>query len=61
LGDEEGLVSASAQEMVATLIRTREEARAARDFERADRIRDGLLALGVVLEDGADGTSWHRR
>ncbi|MEX2322195.1 MAG: cysteine--tRNA ligase [Acidimicrobiia bacterium] len=61
LGDDEGLVAASAEEMIAALIRTREEARAEREFERADRIRDGLLALGVVLEDGADGTSWHRR
>ncbi|HUG75555.1 MAG TPA: cysteine--tRNA ligase, partial [Acidimicrobiia bacterium] len=61
LGDVEGLEAASAEEMVAALIRTREEARSAREFERADRIRDGLLALGVVLEDGADGTSWHRR
>jgi cysteinyl-tRNA synthetase len=61
LGDDEGLVTGSAEEMVAALIDTREEARASRDFERADRIRDGLLALGVVLEDGADGTSWHRR
>jgi cysteinyl-tRNA synthetase len=61
LGDDEGLVTGSAEEMVAALIDSREEARASRDFERADRIRDGLLALGVVLEDGADGTSWHRR
>jgi cysteinyl-tRNA synthetase len=61
LGDDEGLVTGSAEEMVAALIDTREEARASRDFERADRIRDGLLALGVVLEDGADGTSWRRR
>ena len=42
------------------LIRQRTEARAARDFEEADRIRDALKEMGVVLEDGAGGTTWRR-
>ncbi len=43
------------------LIVAREQARKDRDFGTADKIRDDLIAQGVVLEDGAGGTSWHRK
>ena len=43
---------------VESMIQQRVEARAARDFARADAIRDELAEKGVVLEDSAEGTRW---
>jgi len=42
------------------LVRERDEARAARDFARADTLRDDLAARGIKLEDTPSGTVWHR-
>jgi cysteinyl-tRNA synthetase len=43
---------------VEAMILERTEARKARDFRRADEIREELARRGVVLEDGAGGTRW---
>ena len=40
------------------LILARDEARKSRNFAESDRIRDELLAMGVVLKDSKDGTTW---
>ncbi len=42
------------------LVRARDEARAARDFTRADALRDELTARGITLEDTPSGTVWRR-
>ncbi|MEW6444447.1 MAG: cysteine--tRNA ligase [Pseudomonadota bacterium] len=45
---------------IEALIQQRLDARAARDFARADAIRQELSGQGIVLEDGAGGTRWRR-
>ncbi|MFQ5644372.1 MAG: cysteine--tRNA ligase, partial [Thiogranum sp.] len=45
---------------IEALIARREQARADRDWAEADRIRDELTGLGIVLEDGGGGTRWRR-
>ncbi|MBT3907956.1 MAG: cysteine--tRNA ligase [Rhodospirillaceae bacterium] len=55
--DAEGGLDAAAIE---ALIEERTAARAAKDFAASDRIRDELADQGIVLEDGADGTTWKR-
>ncbi len=47
-------------EQIEALIEARNEARRNRDWAEADRIRDELAAGGVILEDGAGGTTWRR-
>ena len=42
------------------LVAARTEAKSTKDFAEADRIRDELTAMGVILEDTANGTTWHR-
>jgi len=44
--------------LVRTMIAQRAEARAAKDWSAADRVRDALAAAGIALEDTADGTHW---
>jgi cysteinyl-tRNA synthetase len=43
------------------LVAARIAARKAKDFRESDRIRDELAARGILLEDGAGGTTWRRR
>jgi cysteinyl-tRNA synthetase len=52
-GDQQGL-----KEKIERLIAERASARARKDWKESDRIRDELAAMGVVLKDSKDGTTW---
>ena len=59
-----GLVSERRDEMrerVESLIAMREEARSQRNWTEADRIRDEISELGVVIEDGESGATWRMK
>jgi cysteinyl-tRNA synthetase len=55
-GDTEGLDDA----LIDQLIEERNASRKAKNFARADEIRDQLQSMGISLEDVADGTRWRR-
>jgi len=51
-------VTPPSREFIEARIAERSTARAARDFARADAIRDELAAMGIAIEDGPQGTRW---
>ena len=55
VGDEDEVVEIEA------LIKARNDARAAKDWPAADAARNRLTEMGIVLEDGPQGTSWRRK
>jgi cysteinyl-tRNA synthetase len=55
-GSEDGLSG----DAIDALIVERADAKKAKNFARADEIRDQLTQAGIVLEDGAGGTTWRR-
>jgi len=58
LVESEAIMGASP--FIELLISVRNELRDAKQFGPSDKIRDGLHALGIVLEDTPDGTVWHQ-
>jgi len=59
-----GLIVEKEQELlpedIEALIRERQDARKAKDFARADEIRNELLEKGIVLEDTREGVKWKK-
>jgi cysteinyl-tRNA synthetase len=51
---------ATAGENVHQLLSERDKARSRSEWARADAVRNGLTALGIVVEDTPDGARWHR-
>ena len=49
-----------ADQIVRSWLDLRSDLRASRQFDLADRIRDGLATLGVIIEDRAGSTDWRR-
>ena len=47
-------------EEIEKLIEERQAARKAKDFKRADEIRDELLKKGIILKDTREGVKWQR-
>ncbi len=45
---------------VEALLEQRKHARATKDFAASDRVRDELVALGIKIKDGPEGTTWER-
>ena len=64
LSDICGLLVEKKQEMldsdIEALIEERQAARKAKNFQRADEIRNELLSKGIVLEDTREGVKWKR-
>lgn len=46
---------------IEALIKQRNEARTAKDWSAADSARNELTAMGIVLEDGPNGTTWRKQ
>jgi len=54
-------VSGLSDGAIEAMVRERQEAKQAKDFQRADRLRDELGQAGIVLEDSPQGTRWRRQ
>ena len=49
---------AALDSLIQTMLTQRAEAREAKDWARADQIRDALAAAGITVKDGATGSTW---
>ena len=57
-GTAESPVHAALEALIAEQLNARAEARKAKDFAKADQIRDALTEAGIAIEDGPQGSTW---
>lgn len=58
--EEETGIDAELERFVLAKIEERKEAKKAKDFAKADAIRDELAAKGIVIKDTREGVVWHK-
>lgn len=59
--DQEDSEPGFVEELMAMVLKWRQALREQKLFALADQVRDDLEELGIVLEDGVEGTTWRRR
>ena len=57
-GTDESPEHAALEALIAEQLNARAEARKAKDFAKADQIRDALTEAGIAIEDGPQGSTW---
>lgn len=57
-GTAESPEHAALEALIAEQLNARAEARKAKDFAKADQIRDALTEAGIAIEDGSQGSTW---
>jgi hypothetical protein len=57
-GSSDGIGREQLDPLVGALLQARDQARAARDWAAADRIRDRLAEAGIEVRDSAEGSTW---
>ena len=57
-GTAESPEHAALEALIAEQLNARAEARKAKDFAKADQIRDALTEAGIAIEDGPQGSTW---